>query len=103
MGFTQPNFPPVDPDTFLQQPLMDRLRALSVSWAENGYGVARMVHALYIAKLVVFYALGGIVIATLTSHLPMFWHVTQWWSQPIVYQKAILWTVLLELIGVAGS
>ena len=27
----------------------------------------------------------------------------EWWNQPIVYQKAILWTVLLEAIGVAGS
>ena len=27
----------------------------------------------------------------------------QWWNQPIVYQKVILWTVLLEAIGVAGS
>ena len=29
--------------------------------------------------------------------------MTQWWNQPIVYQKVILWTVLLETIGVAGS
>ena len=27
----------------------------------------------------------------------------EWWNQPIVYQKVILWTVLLEAIGVAGS
>ncbi len=27
----------------------------------------------------------------------------EWWNQPIVYQKVILWTVLLESIGVAGS
>jgi hypothetical protein len=39
----------------------------------------------------------------LTSGLPAFWHVTQWWNQPIVYEKVILWTVLLEAIGVAGS
>ena len=41
--------------------------------------------------------------ATATSGLPAFWHVTEWWNQPIVYQKLILWTVLLEAIGVAGS
>ena len=50
-----------------------------------------------------FYALGGVVVATVTSGLPAFWHVAEWWNQPIVYQKAILWTVLLETIGVAGS
>ena len=29
--------------------------------------------------------------------------MSEWWNQPIVYQKVILWTVLLEAIGVAGS
>ena len=62
-----------------------------------------MVHAIYIVKLLVFYMLGGVVVATTTSRLPAFWHVAQWWNQPIVYEKAVLWTVLLETIGVAGS
>jgi uncharacterized membrane protein YkgB len=103
MSFIKPEFPPVDPDTFLRKPLMQRMRILATDWAENGFGSPRMVHAIYIAKLVFFYALGGILVATLTSRLPGFWHVAQWWNQPIVYQKAILWTVLLETIGVAGS
>ena len=60
-------------------------------------------HTIYIVKLVFFYALGGVLVATLTSGLAAFWHVSQWWNQPIVYQKAILWTMLLEPIGVAGS
>jgi len=103
MSFTKPNFPDVEPDTFLAKPLMERMRILAQSWAENGFGSPRMVHTIYIAKLVFFYAFGGILVATLTSGLPAFWHVSGWWNQPIVYQKAILWTVLLEVIGVAGS
>jgi uncharacterized membrane protein YkgB len=62
-----------------------------------------MVHVIYILKLLTFYVLGGVVIATATSRLPAFWHVAQWWNQPIVYEKAVLWTVLLETVGVAGS
>ncbi len=73
------------------------------NWVDNGYGVPRMVHAIYIVKLVFFYVLGGIVVATVTSGLPAFWHVAHWWNEPIVYQKVILWPVLLETIGVAGS
>ncbi|GAA4480058.1 DUF3556 domain-containing protein [Rhodococcus olei] len=103
MGFTKPDLPKVDPDTFLQKPLMERMRILAVDWAENGFGSPRMVHTIYIVKLVLFFALGGIVIATVTSGLPAFWHVSEWWNQPIVYQKVILWTVLLEAVGVAGS
>jgi uncharacterized membrane protein YkgB len=103
MGFTKPHLPDVNPDTFLRKPLMERMRILGLNWAEHGFGSPRIVHAIYIAKLIFFYALGGVVVATLTSHLPAFWHVSQWWNQPIVYQKAILWTVMLETIGVAGS
>ena len=55
-----------------------------------------MIHTIYIVKLAVFFALGGDVVATLTSGLPAFWHVSEWWNEPIVYQKLILWTVLLE-------
>ncbi|MBF6212683.1 DUF3556 domain-containing protein [Nocardia puris] len=103
MGFTTPDLPAVEPESFLRRPLMERMRILALDWADNGFGSPRMVHLVYIAKLVVFFAIGGITVATLTSGLPAFWHVADWWNQPIVYQKVILWTVLLEAIGVAGS
>ena len=103
MGFTQPDLPALDPEEFLRKPLRERLRILSTNWVEHGFGSPYMVHTIYILKLIFFYTLGAAVVATVTSGLPAFWHVSQWWDQPIVYQKAVLWTVLLETIGVAGS
>jgi uncharacterized membrane protein YkgB len=103
MGFIQPDLPDVEPEEFLRKPLMERMRILAVNWVDKGFGSPRMVHVLYIAKLIFFYALGGVIVATVTSGLPAFWHVAQWWDQPIVYQKLVIWTVLLEAIGVAGS
>src|SRR6202008_180834 len=90
------------PDTFMHMPLMERMRILTTEWVDHGFGAARMAHTIYIAKLVFFYALGGVLVATLTSGLSPL-HLSQWWNQPIVYEKAVLWTVVLELIGVAGS
>ncbi len=103
MGFMAPNLPDVDHEEFVRLPLRDRIKILVLKWVDHGYGVPRAIHVLYIAKLVVFYAVAGVAIATATSGLPAFWHVAEWWNQPIVYQKAILWTVLLEAIGLAGS
>lgn len=103
MGFIEPTLPKVDLEEFLRMPLRERLRIMCLKWVDEGYGAPRMIHVLYIVKLVFFYAIGGVAIATWTSYLPAFWHVSQWWNQPIVYQKVILWTVLLELIGFAGS
>jgi uncharacterized membrane protein YkgB len=82
---------------------MERMRILAIDWAENGFGSPKMIHTIYIMKLIVLFVIGGITVATATSGLPAFWHVTEWWNQPIVYQKIIVWTVLLEAIGVAGS
>lgn len=102
MGFIKPDFPPVQPETFLQKPLMERMKVLGLHWVENGYGAPRMVHTIYLVKLALFYALGGVLVATLTSGLSPS-DIVGWWDQPIVYQKFVLWTVLLETIGVAGS
>jgi hypothetical protein len=48
MGFTRPDLLAVDPDTFLQNPLMERMRILGADWAENGFGSTKMVHTIYI-------------------------------------------------------
>ena len=96
MGFTKPYLPDVDPDTFLEKPLMERMRILATDWAEHGFGSPKMIHTIYIVKLVVFFALGGITIATLTSGLPAFWHVSEWWNQPIVQSAGDLGDVTLH-------
>jgi hypothetical protein len=60
MGFIKPYLPDLDPDTFLQKPLMERMRILAADWAENGFGSPKMIHTIYMLKLIVFFALGGI-------------------------------------------
>jgi hypothetical protein len=102
MGFTKPNFPPIEPQEFLERPLLERMRYLTLWWVENGFGTPRIIHTIYLLKLTFFFIFGGIVVATATSHL-LFWDVASWWNQPVVYQKVILWTVLLESMNVAGS
>lgn len=103
MGFKTGDFPPVDTGTFLDLPLRERVRTLALHWAEYGFGSPKMIHTVYIAKLLVVYILGGVLVATASSGTGPFWDIGQWWNEPIVYQKLVLWTVLLEAIGVAGS
>ncbi|MFE9096314.1 DUF3556 domain-containing protein [Streptomyces sp. NPDC007264] len=103
MGFKTANFPPVDPETFLEKPLQDRLRTLALHWVEYGFGTPKMIPAIYACKLVLLYVLGGAALATWTSGAGPVWDVAHWWDEPIVYQKLVLWTVLLEAVGVAGS
>jgi hypothetical protein len=102
MGLTTGDFPPVDPATFMQEPYLKRIRTLSRHWAEYGFGAPKITTVLYIAKVLVLYVCGGVAVASLTSGLNPF-HPSVWFDQPIMWQKFVLWTVLLESIGVAGS
>ncbi|BDH58389.1 DUF3556 domain-containing protein [Tsukamurella sp. PLM1] len=102
MGFMKPDLPEVDPAEFITRPLQDRLRFATQRWVDHGFGTQKVAFVIYVVKLVVLYALGGVLVATATSGLHL-WEVSAWWNQPIVYQKLVLWTTLLEAIGVAGA
>ena len=69
MGFTKPSCPVSTRRSSCGKPIMERMRILALHWAENGYGSPRMVHTIYVAKLLFFYVLGGVVVATVTSGL----------------------------------
>src|SRR6201995_1388609 len=102
MGFMTGSFPPVEPATFMDKPYQDRLTTLHRHWAENGFGSPKVIMVMYVLKLVFFYAVGGVLVGTLTSHLnPL--NPSAWFFAPIFYEKAVLWTVLLECLGFAGS
>jgi uncharacterized membrane protein YkgB len=103
MGFKTGDFPPVDTATFLDKPLMERVRTLALHWVEYGFGSPRVIHTTYIAKVLVLYVGLGSLLATLTSGLGPWWDVTAWWDQPIVYQKMVIWTMFMEAAGLAGS
>ena len=62
-----------------------------------------MIHVVYLVKLVVLYIGGGLAIATQTSNVGSMLDVGAWWNELIVYQKLVLWTTMLEVLGIAGS
>ena len=60
---------------------------LATHWGEYGFGTPKTVHAIYIAKLLLLYVGGGVLVATSTSGLGPVWHLSQWWSEPIIYES----------------
>jgi hypothetical protein len=102
MGLLEGDFPPVEPATFMQTPYRERIKVLSRHWAEYGFGAPKITALIYIVKLLVLYVCGGVAIAALTSGLNPF-HPSVWFDQPIMWQKAVVWTMLVEAVGIAGS
>lgn len=101
MGLFTPEPPPVDPATFMQTPYRERIKALTRHWVDYGAGNPKFIMFIYIAKMVLF-GLCGLLLATLPSGLDPLAPAV-WWSEPIVWQKLVVWILLVEVLGVGGA
>ena len=96
MGFLDPAPPPFEVSEWRRLPHLERIKPLAQDWALNGFGTPVAVYFLYVFK-VLAYAGGGALLIFATSGWPH-------WTDPIVFQKAVIWTLLWEVLGLgAGS
>src|SRR4051794_2792360 len=104
MGFIAPADPPVDVEEWKAESHLAKIKPLAQDWAINGFGTPTAVYLLYLVKLVVF-SLGALLVISATSEgLGGLGNLTDWMSQPIVFQKLAVSTLLWEIIGLgAGS
>ena len=98
MGFMSPELPDVDPDTWQTLPRATRLQVVTRHWAEHGFGTPYAVYLLYLLKIVL-YVVAPAAIISLTPGLGGLGRIGDWWTQPIVYQKVIVFTLLFEVLG----
>jgi hypothetical protein len=98
MGFMSPELPDVDPDTWRAQSRATRLQIVTRHWAEHGFGTPYAVYLFYLLKIALYVAAPAAIIS-LTPGLGGLGHIGDWWTQPIVYQKFIVFTLLFEVLG----
>jgi len=97
MGFIQPNLPIVDAE-WSKRPRAERIIPMTRHIAENGFGTPLIMHVMYGVKIAL-YILGGWLFAWSTTGIGGFTDVPAWWTEPIVFQKAVLFTMLFEVVG----
>jgi len=98
MGFLKPDLPEVDMDEWSKGTRSEKIRPMARHWAEVGFGTPVALHLFYVVKILV-YILGGWLFASATAGLGGFTEVASWWSEPIVFEKVVLYTMLFEVIG----
>jgi Transmembrane protein of unknown function (DUF3556) len=97
MGFLKPELPQVDMAEWSKGTRSEKIRPMAKHWAEVGFGTPVALHLFYVAKIFL-YVLGGWLFASATKGLG-FTNVASWWSEPIVFEKVVLYTMLFEVIG----
>jgi hypothetical protein len=104
MGFLSPTPPPFEVEDWKPLPHLERIRPLAQDWALNGFGTPVAVYLLYLVKLVLYAGGGLLLISATTEGLGGLGDLGSWWTEPIVFQKAVVWTMLWEVLGLgAGS
>ncbi|MBG6097130.1 DUF3556 domain-containing protein [Nocardioides luteus] len=103
MGFLTPSPQPVPPADFVRLPLRDRIRILAAHWVEDGFGTPRVLHVVYILKMLGLYFALGLAITSWTTDHVHFTDPASWFDNVVVYQKLAVWLMLLEVIGLGGA
>jgi hypothetical protein len=98
MGFVQPNLPVVDITEWSKKPRAERVVPMVRHIAENGFGTPLIMHVMYGIKIAL-YILGAWLFAWSTNGIDGFTNVAAWWTEPIVFEKAVLYTMLFEVVG----
>src|SRR5215203_3247954 len=103
MGFLEPSPPPFELEEWKAKPHLSRLKPLVQDWGANGFGSPTFVYLLYAVKLIVF-SVGALFVISLTPGLGSLGSLSDWWTQPVVFEKLAVWTLLWEILGLgAGS
>ena len=98
MGFVQPNLPVVDMAEWSKKPRAERVVPMVRHIAENGFGTPLIMHVMYGIKIAL-YILGAWLFVWSTNGIDGFTKVAAWWTEPIVFEKAVLYTMLFEVVG----
>ena len=98
MGFLKADSPEIEYQSWRSGSRSERLKPLVRHIAERGMGNPDVLYVVYAVKIVLF-VLGGACFALATKGIDGWGNATSWWSEPIVFQKIVLWALLFEVLG----
>ena len=98
MGFLKQEVPVIDFEEWSKGTRSEKIRPMARHWAEVGFGTPVALHLFYVVKILL-YILFGAVFALATKGIDGWSNIGQWWTEPIVLQKVVLYTMLFEVVG----
>lgn len=98
MGLISPTLPDVDIEQWRALPRAERTKVLARHWAQFGFGTPQAVYVLYVVKIAL-YVLGAMLFIAATPGIGSIGEWRDWWTEPVVFQKVIIWTLVFEVLG----
>ncbi|OCH80618.1 DUF3556 domain-containing protein [Gordonia sp. UCD-TK1] len=98
MGFLKQTTPEIDFPTWSQGTRAEKIKPMARHWAEVGFGTPVALHLFYVGKILLYVLVGWVVVIS-TPGIDGFFDVTDWYKEPIVFQKVVLYTMLFEVVG----
>ena len=98
MGLFSPKPPPYEPLEWDALALGDKLREVCRAWAVQGYGTPLGIYLFYALKIAAYVG-GWFFFCALSPQLGDPASVGDWWSHRVAFEKAILWSLLFEVLG----
>jgi hypothetical protein len=98
MGFLNPVLPPYDALEWQSKPLPEKIRLACQAWAVQGYGTPTAIYGLYLLKIA-FYVGAWVFFCSFSPGLGNLCSLSSWWLRPTAFQKAVLWSIVFESMG----
>jgi hypothetical protein len=98
MSVLDPTLPPYDALAWEKLPFGEKTRMVCEAWALQGYGSPLAAYAAYALK-VALYVGAWIWFCSFTPGLGGVASIGAWALHPVAFQKAILWSMLFEALG----
>jgi len=97
MGLLAPAPPPYDALEWAAKPFREKSQMVCRAWAMQGYGTPLAVYFVYALKVALYIA-AWIAFCSFSPGLGSFTSIG-WWMHPVAFQKAIVWSIAFEVLG----
>ncbi|HET7505549.1 MAG TPA: DUF3556 domain-containing protein [Kofleriaceae bacterium] len=94
----QPVPVPYDALEWANKPFTERARMVCQAWALQGYGTPVAIYGIHVVKIA-FYVGVWIAFCATSPGIGGLTTIADWWLSPVAFQKAILWSMVFEGLG----
>ena len=98
MALLDPVPPPYDIGEWQKKPFPERVKMVCQAWALQGYGTPWPIYLVYILKIFLYVWVWSLF-CSFTPGLGNLGDFSAWYYEPIAFQKAVLWSMAFEALG----